>query len=93
MLYHKIIQRFASKVVTDPKEVLSRIEPGSTVLCGGFGLCGIPENLILTLKELGTKDLTCVSNNAGKQTSHPTFCQESTTGDSGCCSKTSRSRG
>lgn len=38
---------------------------GMTVLAGGFGLCGIPENLILGLKELGTKNLTVVSNNCG----------------------------
>ncbi len=38
---------------------------GMTVMCGGFGLCGIPENLILALKDTGVRDLTVVSNNAG----------------------------
>src|ERR1044071_3459028 len=36
-----------------------------TIAAGGFGLCGIPENLIVALKESGVKNLTCVSNNAG----------------------------
>ena len=36
-----------------------------TLCVGGFGLCGIPENLINALVTQGTKDLTCVSNNAG----------------------------
>ncbi|MCE2475317.1 MAG: CoA transferase subunit A [Alphaproteobacteria bacterium] len=38
---------------------------GMTVMAGGFGLCGIPENLILALKETGVRDLTVISNNAG----------------------------
>src|SRR5258707_13930834 len=38
---------------------------GMTVLMGGFGLCGIPENLIAAVRRKGTKDLTIVSNNAG----------------------------
>jgi 3-oxoacid CoA-transferase subunit A len=38
---------------------------GMTIMAGGFGLCGIPENLILALRESGVKDLTVVSNNAG----------------------------
>jgi acyl CoA:acetate/3-ketoacid CoA transferase alpha subunit len=59
-----------SKVITDPKKILSTIKPGSTILCGGFGLCGIPEHLIANLKELGTKDLTFVSNNAGQPSTH-----------------------
>lgn len=35
-----------SKILKNPKDVLSKIPNGSTILCGGFGLCGIPENLI-----------------------------------------------
>jgi 3-oxoacid CoA-transferase subunit A len=54
-----------SKIITDPKTILSTIKPGATILCGGFGLCGIPEHLIGILKEIGTKELTFVSNNAG----------------------------
>lgn len=40
---------------------------GSKLLVGGFGLCGIPENLIAGLLKSGTKDLTVVSNNAGTE--------------------------
>lgn len=38
---------------------------GCTVMVGGFGLCGIPERLIIALRDTGVKDLTCISNNAG----------------------------
>ena len=38
---------------------------GMTIMSGGFGLCGIPENLILALRDSGVKDLTVISNNAG----------------------------
>ena len=41
------------------------LRDGMTVMVGGFGLCGIPEHLIVALRETGVKDLTCVSNNAG----------------------------
>ncbi|GJQ29257.1 MAG: succinyl-CoA--3-ketoacid-CoA transferase [Phycisphaerae bacterium] len=41
------------------------LRDGMTILVGGFGLCGIPEHLILALRDSGVKDLTCVSNNAG----------------------------
>ncbi|KJH42718.1 3-oxoacid CoA-transferase, B subunit [Dictyocaulus viviparus] len=47
------------------KEAVSDIPDNSKVLVGGFGLCGIPENLIHALSETGQKGLTCVSNNAG----------------------------
>ncbi len=55
------------KVVRDAAEALERagIRDGVTIVLGGFGLCGIPENLILALRESGVKNLTCVSNNAG----------------------------
>ncbi len=56
-----------NKVVTDAAEALRRagLKDGATILLGGFGLCGIPENLILATRELGVKDLTAISNNAG----------------------------
>jgi 3-oxoacid CoA-transferase subunit A len=56
-----------NKVVKDAAEALARagLRGGATVLAGGFGLCGIPENLIAAIRELGVKDLTVVSNNAG----------------------------
>ncbi len=44
---------------------IERIKDGATILLGGFGLCGIPENLIAALRRKGTKNLTLVSNNAG----------------------------
>jgi 3-oxoacid CoA-transferase subunit A len=56
-----------NKVVRDASDALERagIKDGATIVLGGFGLCGIPENLILALRDSGVKDLTCVSNNAG----------------------------
>ncbi|HEU4333888.1 MAG TPA: CoA transferase subunit A [Candidatus Eisenbacteria bacterium] len=56
-----------NKVVRDAREAMERanLRDGMTVVLGGFGLCGIPENLILALRDSGVKDLTCVSNNAG----------------------------
>ncbi|PKL77081.1 MAG: succinyl-CoA--3-ketoacid-CoA transferase [Candidatus Melainabacteria bacterium HGW-Melainabacteria-1] len=55
------------KSVATAAEALEKagIRDGMTLLVGGFGLCGIPENLILALRESGAKDLTVVSNNAG----------------------------
>lgn len=56
-----------NKVVRDAREAIERagIRDGATIVLGGFGLCGIPENLIVALRDSGVKDLTCVSNNAG----------------------------
>ncbi|HTS13181.1 MAG TPA: CoA transferase subunit A [Candidatus Limnocylindrales bacterium] len=53
------------KRVANADAAVSRIEDGATILLGGFGLCGIPENLIAALRRRGTKNLTLVSNNAG----------------------------
>jgi 3-oxoacid CoA-transferase subunit A len=54
------------KVYTDARAALAGVaRDGITVMSGGFGLCGIPENLILALRESGAKGLTVVSNNAG----------------------------
>ncbi|WP_417618114.1 CoA transferase subunit A [Oceanisphaera sp.] len=53
------------KRVTSYEAALAGLEDGMTVLAGGFGLCGIPENLIAEIKRKGTKDLTVVSNNCG----------------------------
>ena len=55
------------KVVSDAREAIQKagLRDGSTIMMGGFGLCGIPENLILALRELGYKNLTVISNNAG----------------------------
>jgi len=54
-----------NKVVASAEEAVKDINDGSTLVVGGFGLCGIPENLINALVTLGVKNLTCVSNNAG----------------------------
>ena len=53
------------KVVHSYEEAMAGLEDGMTVIAGGFGLCGIPENLIAQMKKMGTKDLTIVSNNCG----------------------------
>ncbi|MGQ7248440.1 CoA transferase subunit A [Halomonas sp. V046] len=53
------------KRVYSYEEAMDGIESGMTVLAGGFGLCGIPENLIAEIKRRGVKDLTVVSNNCG----------------------------
>ncbi len=53
------------KRVADADAAVERIRDGATILLGGFGLCGIPENLIAALRRKGTKNLTLASNNAG----------------------------
>ena len=53
------------KVVSNAQEACEGIESGMTLMLGGFGLCGIPENSIAHLVKMGVKDLTCISNNAG----------------------------
>ncbi len=53
------------KVVASAEEAVKDIADGATLVVGGFGLCGIPENLINALVAKGIKGLTCVSNNAG----------------------------
>jgi 3-oxoacid CoA-transferase subunit A len=52
-------------VVNSYAEAMAGLEDGMTLIAGGFGLCGIPENLINEIKRKGTKELTVVSNNAG----------------------------
>ncbi|MFY4775888.1 CoA transferase subunit A [Metabacillus sp. RGM 3146] len=53
------------QILSSFQEAVKDISDGSTLMVGGFGLCGIPENLILALAESGTKDLTIISNNCG----------------------------
>jgi 3-oxoacid CoA-transferase subunit A len=53
------------KKVAGPVEALQGLKDGMTLMLGGFGLCGIPENSIAHLVEMGVKDITCISNNAG----------------------------
>ena len=54
-----------SKVVANADEAVKDIQDGMTLMLGGFGLCGIPENCISALVRKGVKQLTCISNNAG----------------------------
>ena len=53
------------KTVQNVTEALSGVENGMTLMLGGFGLCGIPENSISELVKKEVKDITCISNNAG----------------------------
>ena len=53
------------KVVANAQQAIAGLQHGMTVMFGGFGLCGIPENAIWAIREAGIKDLTCISNNAG----------------------------
>ncbi|HTT70162.1 MAG TPA: CoA transferase subunit A [Anaeromyxobacteraceae bacterium] len=54
-----------NKVYPSADEAIHDVEDGATVLVGGFGLCGIPENLILALHRKGVRNLTVISNNCG----------------------------
>jgi len=54
-----------NKVLESAEDAVSRIPDGSTIMMGGFGLCGIPETLIAALHARGTAGLTVISNNAG----------------------------
>src|SRR5712675_119422 len=53
------------KRIVSADAAIEKLTDGATILMGGFGLCGIPENLIAAVQRKGTKDLTIVSNNAG----------------------------
>lgn len=54
-----------NKLVLDAHQAIFDIKDGDTLMLGGFGLCGIPENCISALVEKGVKNLVCISNNAG----------------------------
>lgn len=54
-----------NKVVNNVEEALVGLEDNMTLMLGGFGLCGIPENSIAQMVKMGVKGLTCISNNAG----------------------------
>jgi 3-oxoacid CoA-transferase subunit A len=54
-----------NKKVANAQEAINDIKDGDTLMLGGFGLCGIPENCIAALVQKGVKNLTCISNNAG----------------------------
>jgi 3-oxoacid CoA-transferase subunit A len=54
-----------NKVLASAADAVALVPDGATVMMGGFGLCGIPENLIKALHDRGTRNLTIISNNAG----------------------------
>ena len=54
-----------NKILRDAEEAAALVPEGATIMMGGFGLSGIPENLVAALHKRGTKDLTIISNNAG----------------------------
>lgn len=54
-----------NKIYSDARLATADIPHGATLMLGGFGLCGIPENCISALVDSGVRDLTCISNNAG----------------------------
>ncbi len=60
-----LIHKIMNKVVANAQEAIKGISSGMTLMLGGFGLCGIPENCITELTKTDIKDLTCISNNAG----------------------------
>ncbi len=68
---HHLENRMGSKIVSTTQECFSDLQSqgivrdGMMCMVGGFGLCGIPEQLIMALRDTGVKHLTCVSNNAG----------------------------
>ena len=54
-----------NKLSNNADDAIKEIRNGQTIMLGGFGLCGIPENCITALVKKGLKNLTCISNNAG----------------------------
>ena len=54
-----------NKVLMTAAEAVAMVPDGATIMMGGFGVCGLPENLINALHDRGTRDLTLISNNAG----------------------------
>ncbi len=54
-----------NKVINNIEEAIAGVQDGMTIMFGGFGLCGIPENAIMALSKSGVKNITCISNNPG----------------------------
>ncbi|WP_104683102.1 CoA transferase subunit A [Helicobacter felis] len=54
-----------NKVISNIEEAIAGVQDGMTIMFGGFGLCGIPENAIMALSKSGVKNITCISNNPG----------------------------
>lgn len=57
--------KWFSKICKSPQEAIEGIKDGSFLLVGGFGICGVPMNLINAVKESGVRGLTIASNNCG----------------------------
>ena len=64
-LHSNLSKSYSNKVAKSAYDALKDIKDGSSVLFGGFGICGIPENSIRELLKIGTKDLICISNDCG----------------------------
>src|SRR6476646_6294254 len=60
-----VISRGMDKTVASADDAIADLTDGATLMAGGFGLCGIPENLIQAIFRRGTRDLTVISNNCG----------------------------
>ena len=56
------------EIFATAEEAIADVPDGSNIMCGGFGLCGVPENLVRALGAKGTRNLTVISNNAGVDT-------------------------
>jgi 3-oxoacid CoA-transferase subunit A len=54
-----------NKVVRNAREAIADLQDGATIMAGGFGLCGVPEDLITATRDKGVRNLTVISNNAG----------------------------
>lgn len=66
MLYRNLIKYYSSKICKTPQQALAGLKAGHTVLMGGFGIAGIPNNLIYAISEMkDIKDLTVISNDGG----------------------------
>src|SRR5256884_3437460 len=63
-----LLESFVNKVFPSADAAVADVPDGASIMVGGFGLCGIPENLIEAIRRKGTKDLTVISNNAGVNT-------------------------
>ena len=56
----------SNKVYSNAEEAIAGVADSMTIILGGFGLCGLPEKCILALRDSGVKNITCVSNYAGR---------------------------
>src|SRR2546426_11836866 len=63
-----LLESFVNKVFPSADAAVADVPDGASIMVGGFGLCGIPENLIEGIRRKGTNDLTVISNNAGVNT-------------------------